>query len=156
MAPSDAATQTRASRRCNEQSGVRNAKDIQELSMLPSEGELLILPNTDFKVKLALSCDQARMLNVRCMTIPDHMGLVIPEAAPPDASSSWLKRCGVFRCAAHAQPTHCTLVNAATGSARDCILWRAIYSLLSAARVTRCYTSNGPHGDVLQCTSDGI
>jgi hypothetical protein len=40
--------------------GVHNAKDIQALSMVPSEGELLIHPNTDFKVKLALSCDQAQ------------------------------------------------------------------------------------------------
>jgi hypothetical protein len=34
--------------------GVHNAKDIQALSMLPSEGELLILPSTDFEVKLAV------------------------------------------------------------------------------------------------------
>jgi hypothetical protein len=71
--------------------GVDNARDIQALSMVPSEGELLILPNTDFKVKLALSCGQARLLNARYATIPDHMGIMIPEAAPPDASSSRLR-----------------------------------------------------------------
>ncbi len=36
--------------------GVYNAKDIQALSMIPSEGEILILPNTEFTVKLALIC----------------------------------------------------------------------------------------------------
>ena len=61
--------------------GVHNAKDIQALSMVPSEGELLILPNTDFKVKLALSCGQARLLNARYATIPDNVDLVILEAA---------------------------------------------------------------------------
>jgi hypothetical protein len=61
--------------------GVHNAKDIQALSMDPSEGELLILPNTDFKVKLALSCPQARLLNARYATIPDNVDLVILEAA---------------------------------------------------------------------------
>jgi hypothetical protein len=34
--------------------GVHNAKDIQALSMLPSEGEILILPSTDFEDKLAV------------------------------------------------------------------------------------------------------
>jgi hypothetical protein len=61
--------------------GVHNAKDIQALSMVPSEDELLILPNTDFKVKLALSCSQARLLNARYATIPDNVDLVILEAA---------------------------------------------------------------------------
>ena len=61
--------------------GVHNAKDIQALSMVPSEGELLILPNTDFKVKLALSCGQARLLNARYATIPDNVDLVILQAA---------------------------------------------------------------------------
>jgi hypothetical protein len=49
--------------------------------MVPSEGELLILPNTDFKVKLALSCGQARLLNARYANIPDNVDLVILEAA---------------------------------------------------------------------------
>ncbi len=63
--------------------GVDNAKDIQALSMVPSEGELLILPNTDFKVKLALSCGQARLLNnARYATIPDNVDLVILDAGP--------------------------------------------------------------------------
>ena len=60
-----------------------NAKDIRALSMIPSEGELLILPNTEFKVKLALSCDQAQALNERYATIPDNVDLVILEAAAP-------------------------------------------------------------------------
>jgi hypothetical protein len=99
--------------------GVDYAKDIQALSMVPSEGELLILPNADLKVKLALSCGQTRLINARYATIPDHMGLVIAEAAPPDASSSRLR---------HAQPAHRSPLNAATGSgsSRDCILWRAV------------------------------
>ncbi len=65
--------------------GLYNLKDIQALSMIPSEGELLILPNTEFKVKLALSYDQARLLNSRYATIPDNVDLVILEAAPPRA-----------------------------------------------------------------------
>jgi serine/threonine protein kinase len=60
---------------------VCNAKDIRALSMIPAEGELLILPNTEFKVKLALSCDQAQALNERYATIPDNVDLVILEAA---------------------------------------------------------------------------
>ena len=60
--------------------------------MIPSEGELLILPNTDFKVKLALSCGHTQLLNATYATIPDNTGLVILEAAPRDASSSRLKR----------------------------------------------------------------
>ena len=53
-------------RRCGtltEITDVDNAKDIQALSRVPSEGEILILPNADLKVKLALSCGQARLLN---------------------------------------------------------------------------------------------
>jgi serine/threonine protein kinase len=60
--------------------GVRNAKDIRELSMVPSEGELLILPNTKFKINLALLCHQAKALNERYATIPDNVDLVILEA----------------------------------------------------------------------------
>jgi serine/threonine protein kinase len=63
--------------------GLCNAKDIRALSMIPSEGELLILPNTEFKVKLALSCDQAQALNERYAAIPNNVDLVILEAAPP-------------------------------------------------------------------------
>jgi len=65
--------------------GIYNSKDIQALSMIPSEGELLIPPNTEFRVKLAISCDQARLLNSRYATIPDNVDLVILEAAPPRA-----------------------------------------------------------------------
>jgi hypothetical protein len=61
---------------------VCNAKDIRALSMNPADDELLILPNTEFKVKLALSCDQAQALNERYATIPDKVDLVILEAAP--------------------------------------------------------------------------
>jgi serine/threonine protein kinase len=63
-------------------SGLLNAKDIRALSMIPEE-ELLILPNTEFKVKFALSCDEARLLNARYATIPNNVDLVILEAAPP-------------------------------------------------------------------------
>jgi hypothetical protein len=59
-----------------------NAKDIQELSMIPPEGELLFPPNIEFKVKLALSCNDARLLNARYAAIPDNVDLVILEAAP--------------------------------------------------------------------------
>ena len=59
-----------------------NAKDIQELSMMPPEDELHLLPNTVFKVKLALSCSDARLLNARYAAIPDNVDLVILEAAP--------------------------------------------------------------------------
>ena len=60
--------------------GVHNAKDIQALSMMPNEGEILILPNTEFTVNLALSCGQARLLNARYAAIPDNVDLVILEA----------------------------------------------------------------------------
>ena len=60
-----------------------NAKDIQELSMMPSEGELLFPPNIEFKVKFALSCHDARLLNARYAAIPDNVDLVILEAVPP-------------------------------------------------------------------------
>ena len=63
--------------------GIHNAKDIQALSMIPSEGELLIPPNTEFKVSLSISCHQARLLNARYATIPDNVDLVILEATPP-------------------------------------------------------------------------
>jgi hypothetical protein len=64
---------------------LHNAKDIQELSMIPSECELLCLPNTEFKVKLALSCDEARYFNERFQkdVLPENVDLVILEAAPP-------------------------------------------------------------------------
>jgi hypothetical protein len=65
--------------------GVQNAKDIQALSMIPSEGEILILPNTEFTVKVALSCGQARVLNAGYAAIPDNVDLVILEALPPKA-----------------------------------------------------------------------
>jgi serine/threonine protein kinase len=60
-----------------------NAKDIQELSMMPSEGELLFPPNIEFEVKFALSCHDARLLNARYAAIPDNVDLVILEAVPP-------------------------------------------------------------------------
>ena len=59
-----------------------NAKDIQALSMIPSEGELLIPPNTEFKVSLSISCHPARLLNARYAMIPDNVDLVILEAKP--------------------------------------------------------------------------
>ena len=63
-----------------ELTGIMNAKDIQPLSMIPTEGELVILHNTRFKVKVALSCAQARLLNARFAQIPDNVDLVILEA----------------------------------------------------------------------------
>ena len=65
--------------------GMRNAKDIRLLSMIPSERELLIPPNTEFKVKFALSCDEVKALTAsfaRFATIPDNVDLVSLEAAP--------------------------------------------------------------------------
>jgi hypothetical protein len=78
---------------------VCNAKDIRPLSMMPAEGELLILPNTEFKVKLALSCDQAQALNERYATIPDNVDLVILDAAPARLS-------GVSHSSSHASFLH--------------------------------------------------
>jgi hypothetical protein len=52
--------------------------------MVPSEGELLFLPNTEFKVKLALSCDEARFFADRFKAIlSDNVDLVILEPAIP-------------------------------------------------------------------------
>jgi hypothetical protein len=67
--------------------GVYNAKDIRALSMIKKyKGEILILPNTEFKVKRAISCNEARLLNARYATIPDNNAdLVILEAARPRA-----------------------------------------------------------------------
>jgi hypothetical protein len=64
-----------------------NANDIQELIMIPFEGELFFLLNTEFKVKLALSCHDARLLNARYDAIPDNVDLVILEALPPRPST---------------------------------------------------------------------
>ncbi len=77
-----------------------NAKDIRALSMIPSEGELLIPPNTEFKVQLALSSDQAQILNKNYATIPDNVDLVILETAlpklVPDTSESRLNLPGAI------------------------------------------------------------
>ena len=51
--------------------------------MVQREDEILILPNTEFTVQLALSCAEARLLNARYATIPDNVDLVILEALPP-------------------------------------------------------------------------
>jgi hypothetical protein len=51
--------------------------------MMPSEGELIFPPNIGFKVKFALSCHDARLLNARYAAIPDNVDLVILEAVPP-------------------------------------------------------------------------
>ena len=56
---------------------IYNAKDIQELSTMTPEGNLLFLPNTEFKVKLALSSSDARLLNARYAAIPDNVDLTI-------------------------------------------------------------------------------
>jgi hypothetical protein len=63
-----------------------NAKDIQQLSMVPREGELLFPPNIEFKVKVALSCRDARLLNARYINIPENVDLVILDAVPPRPS----------------------------------------------------------------------
>ena len=60
-----------------------SAKVIQALSKCPYEGEILILLDTEFKVKLALTCERARLLNARYAMIPNSVDLVILEAAPP-------------------------------------------------------------------------
>jgi hypothetical protein len=44
-----------------------------------------IVPNTEFKVTLAFSCGEARLLNARYTAIPDDVDLVILEAVPPKA-----------------------------------------------------------------------
>ena len=54
-----------------------------EYPMIPSEGERLIPPNTEFKVSLSISCHQARLLNARYATIPDNVDLVILEVTTP-------------------------------------------------------------------------
>ena len=68
--------------------GVCKATDIQTLSMIPHEGELVVPHNTNLKVKLALKSDQARLLNARYATIPDNVDLVILEVAPPKPSGA--------------------------------------------------------------------
>jgi hypothetical protein len=60
---------------------VHNAKDIQELSLNPTEGEVLVPLNTEFKIKLTLSSDDTRKLKARHAAIPDGVDLVILEAA---------------------------------------------------------------------------
>ena len=62
---------------------LHNTKDIQELSMIPAEREILVIPNTEFKVKLTLTSDDAQSLKDMIPNIPDNVDLVILEAAPP-------------------------------------------------------------------------
>lgn len=59
--------------------GVVNAKDIQLLSMSPSENEYMILHNSHFKVRVALSCADARLLDHEHKVLPDNVDLVILE-----------------------------------------------------------------------------
>jgi hypothetical protein len=59
--------------------GVTDAKDIQMFSMVPRECEFLILHNSRCKVRVALSCDQARLLDQEHKVLPDNVDLVILE-----------------------------------------------------------------------------
>ncbi len=74
-----------------------NAKDIQELSMIPAEREILVIPNTEFKVKLTLTSDDAQSLKDMIPNIPDNVDLVILEGAaplPPPKSGQPFRRVG--------------------------------------------------------------
>jgi hypothetical protein len=59
--------------------GVLDAKDIRLLSMIPRENEFIILHNSRFKVQVALSCDQARLLDQEHKLLPKNVDLVILE-----------------------------------------------------------------------------
>ncbi len=59
--------------------GVADAKDIRLLSMVRKENEFLILHNSRLKVQVALSCDQARILDQEHKFLPDNVDLVILE-----------------------------------------------------------------------------
>ena len=59
--------------------GVCDAKDIRNLSMFPTEGEYTILHNTRLKVRVALSCDEARLLDQQHKLLPDNVDLIILE-----------------------------------------------------------------------------
>jgi serine/threonine protein kinase len=59
--------------------GVVKAKDIRLLSMIPAENEYIILHNSQFKVQVALTCDQARLLDQEHKVLPDNVDLVILE-----------------------------------------------------------------------------
>jgi serine/threonine protein kinase len=59
--------------------GVCDAKDISSLSMFPTEGEYTILHNTRLKVRVALSCDEARLLDEQHKLLPDNVDLIILE-----------------------------------------------------------------------------
>ena len=51
--------------------------------MIPAEREILVIPNTEFKVKLTLTSDDAQSLKDMIPNMPDNVDLVILEAAPP-------------------------------------------------------------------------
>ena len=62
--------------------GVVDAKDIRLLSMVKKENEYIILHNSWFKVSVALSCDQAQLLDHEHKLLPNNVDLVILEYQP--------------------------------------------------------------------------
>jgi hypothetical protein len=62
-----------------ELTGVVHARDIHLLSMVPDECEFIILHNSTFKVRVALSCDDASSLDQEHEVLPDNVDLVILE-----------------------------------------------------------------------------
>jgi hypothetical protein len=61
--------------------GVVDAKEIRLLSMIRSENEYIILQNSRFKVRVALSCADARLLDHEHKVLPDNVDLVILECS---------------------------------------------------------------------------
>jgi hypothetical protein len=61
--------------------GVVDAKDIRLFSMIRKEKEYIILHNSRFKVCVALTCDQGRLLDKEHKFLPDNVDLVILECS---------------------------------------------------------------------------
>jgi hypothetical protein len=59
--------------------GVVDAKGIRLLSMIPRENEYIILHNSRFKVRVALSYADARLLDEEHKVLRDNVDLVILE-----------------------------------------------------------------------------
>jgi hypothetical protein len=72
--------------------GVTDATDIRHISMFPAEGEYTILHNSCLKVRIALSCADARLLDEQHKLLPDNVDLIILEQCEPKAA-----RCHVAR-----------------------------------------------------------
>ena len=71
--------------------------------MVQREDEILILPNTEFTVQLALSCAEARRLNAGYATIPGNVDLVILEALPPRTQQPAMRACHRCACSSFVQ-----------------------------------------------------